>query len=401
MGYRILTINGGSSTIRFAAFRSSGEMERILAGKVEGIGRPDATLTATDVTRNETYRLGIRAADHRQAAHSLIDRIGGWTGGEPFRAIGHRVVHGGLRIDRHQIVTPDLIRELRRTQPLDLAHLPREIALIEAFHDRYPGVVQIACFDTAFNRTLPRVAQILPVPRRYFEAGVRRLGFHGLSYAYLLQELRRISAAEAAGRVVLAHLGAGASMTALNNGAPADTSMAFTPTAGLVMGTRPGDLDPGLLVYIMRTENLTPEQMDAFVSHDCGLAGVSGSTSEMRELIARRAHDEKARDAFDLFCYQAKKFVGAYAAVLGGLDTLVFSGGIGERSPEVRASVCDGLEFLGVRLEATLNARVTVAEGVISAPDSRVVVRVIPTDEELMIARIVFDLLAGKTEPAV
>ncbi len=398
MGYRILTINGGSSTIKFAAFSSDGTPERILTGKVEGIGRPDAALAATDISRTETFRGAIRAADHREAAHSLIDWIEGWAGQEHFQAIGHRVVHGGVKLDQHQVVTPDLVRELRRTQPLDLAHLPREIALIEAFHERYPGVVQIACFDTAFSRTLPRVAQILPIPRRYFEAGVRRLGFHGLSYAYLLEELRRTAPTEAAARVILAHLGSGASMTALNGGVPADTSMAFTPTSGLMMGTRPGDLDPGLLVYIMRTEKLTPEQMDAFVSHQCGLAGVSESTSDMRELIVRRAQDEKARDAFDLFCYEAKKFIGAYAAVLGGVDSLVFAGGIGERSPEVRAAICEGLEFLGIKLDVTGNSRVSGTAGVISAPDSRVVVRVIPTDEELMIARIVFDLLAGKTE---
>ena len=318
-----------------------------------------------------------------------------WAGNKQFQAIGHRIVHGGVRLDRHQVVTANLVQELRRTQPLDLAHLPREIALIEAFRERLPGVVQIACFDTAFHRQLPRIAQILPIPRRYFEAGIRRLGFHGLSYAYLLEELRRSAGAAADGRVILAHLGSGASLTALDRGVPVDTSMAFTPTSGLMMGTRPGDLDPGLLTYLMRSEKLTPEQMEEFVSHHCGLAAVSGSTSDMRELIARRGHDEKAREAFDLFCYQAKKWIGAYTAVLGGLDTLVFSGGIGEHSPEVRAAICEGLECLGIQLDSALNARFVGASGMISGASSRVAVRVIPTDEELMIARIVFDLIAG------
>lgn len=395
---RILTINGGSSTIKFAAFCSSGTPERILSGEVDGIGRSDAVLAATDLTRGERHRVQVGAADHRHAAHSLIDWIDQWSGGEQFQAIGHRVVHGGVRLDSHQAITPELLQELCRTQPLDLAHLPREIALIEAFRERLRDVAQIACFDTVFNRSLPRVAQMLPIPRRYFEAGIRRLGFHGLSYAYLVEELRRIAGDAAEGRLILAHLGSGASVTALKGGAPVDTSMAFTPTSGLMMSTRSGDLDPGVLVYIMRTEKLTPEQMDEFVSHRCGWAGVSEGTSDMRELLARRTHDEKAQEAFDLFCYEAKKWIGAYAAALGGIDTLVFSGGIGEHSPEVRARICEGLDFLGIRVDPSLNSKCTGSAAVISAADSPAAVRMIPTDEEVMIARIVCDLLARNSK---
>jgi acetate kinase len=398
MNYRILTVNGGSSTIKFAIFRSNGAPERVLAGKVDHIGGPEATLTATEYSGGATHRVAIGAANHREGAGRLIDWLGEWAGPDGFRAIGHRVVHGGVRLNQHQLVTADLVRELCRTQPLDLAHLPREIALIEAFRERFPGVAQVACFDTAFSRSLPRTAQILPIPRRYFDAGVRRLGFHGLSYAFLLKELGRIAGEAAAGRVIMAHLGSGASVTALNRGIPVDTSMAFTPTSGLVMATRSGDLDPGLLVYIMRTEKLTPEQMDEFVSHRCGLVGVSESTADMRELIANRAHDEKARDAFDLFCYQAKKWIGAYTAVLGGLDTLVFSGGIGEHSPEVRAAICEGMGYLGIKLNPALNLACNGKAGVVSDSESRVTVRVIPTDEESMIATIVLDLLGGRPE---
>jgi len=393
MESRILTINGGSSTIKFAVFQGTDAPERILSGVVDRIGRPDATLAATDLASGEKHNTPIHAGDHREAAHCLIDWIERWSGERRFDAIGHRVVHGGVRLDRHQRITPDLIEELCRTQPLDLAHLPREIALIKAFDERFKDVTQFACFDTVFNRTLPRIAQILPIPRRYFEAGIRRVGFHGLSYAYLLEELRRIDSAAAEGRVILAHLGSGSSMTALFQGMPVDTSMGFTPTSGLMMGTRSGDMDPGLLVYIMRTEKLTPEQLDEFVSHRCGVLGVSDSTADMRELIARRGDDERAREAFDLFCYKAKKWIGAYAAVLGGLETLVFSGGIGEHAPEVRAGICEGLEFLGVRLDSALNAASTASAGIISSRDSRVVVRVQPTDEELMIARIVVELV--------
>jgi acetate kinase len=394
VGDLLLTVNGGSSTVKFAAFTSSSPPRRILTGQVDRIGRADTSLVATDMSGVEVDRAAIRAADHHQAAHSLIDWIEGWSVSGTFQAIGHRIVHGGVRLDRHQVITADVVQELRRTQPLDLAHLPREIALIEAFGERLPRVVQIACFDTAFHRQLPRIAQILPIPRRYFEAGIRRLGFHGLSYAYLLEELRRIAGAAADGRLILAHLGSGASLTALHRGVPVDTSMAFTPASGMMMGTRPGDLDAGLLTYLMRSENMTPEQVDEILSHGCGLAGVSGSTADMRELIARREHDEKAREAFDLYCYQAKKWIGAYTAALGGLEILVFSGGIGEHSPEVRAGICEGIECLGVRLDPSLNGSLVRGAGLISGPASTVAVHVIPTDEESMIARIISDLLS-------
>ena len=371
----------------------------MLSGRVEGIGRSGATLTATDISQAKTHQVQLGTADHRQAAHGIIDWIAEWSGGEPFQAIGHRVVHGGMRLDKHQEVTPEVLRELRQAQPLDLTHLPREIALIEAFQERFPGLPQFACFDTVFGRALPRVAQLLPIPRRYADAGIRRLGFHGLSYAFLMEELQRVAGTAAEGRVVLAHLGSGASMTALHRMAPVDTSMAFTPASGIMMGTRPGDLDPGLLVYLIRTENLTPEQLDDFVSCRCGLLGVSQHSADMRELVSRRAHDECARDAFDLFCYQAKKWIGAGAAALGGLETLVFSGGIGEHSPEVRAAICEGLRFLGIELDATRNSQCIAATAEISRAGAAVTVRVIPTDEELTIARIVSALTSENPTP--
>jgi acetate kinase len=264
------------------------------------------------------------------------------------------------------LITPDIIQELRETVPLDPTHLPGQIALIEAFEAQFPGTTQIACLDTAFHHRLPRLAQILPIPRRYFEAGVRRLGFHGLSYTYLLEELRRMSGGEADGRVILAHLGSSASLSALNHGAPVDTSMAFTPSSGLMMGTRPGDLDPGLLTYLVRIDRLTPEQMEETLSHRSGLAGVSDSSADMREVISRRLDDEKAMEAFQLFCYQVRKWIGAYVAALGGLDTLVFSGGIGEHSPpETRAAICEPLECLGIQLDARNNDGLTSAAGMI------------------------------------
>ena len=249
----------------------------------------------------------------------------------------------------------------------------------------------MACFDTAFHHDLPRVAQLLPIPRRYEAQGVRRYGFHGLSYAFLMEELARLAGAEAAqGRVILAHLGNGASLAAVHHGKPVDTSMSFTPTAGVPMSTRSGDLDPGLVWYLARTEKMSAKQFNEMVNFQSGLLGVSETSSDMRDLLDHETQDVRAAEAVALFCYQVKKWIGAFAAALGGLDTLVFAGGIGENAPAVRARICDGLEFLGIKLEEKRNA---ASEGVISAPAGRVTVRVIRTDEEQMIAKTVCRVL--------
>jgi acetate kinase len=383
----ILTINGGSSSIKFALYDASDPATKKLSGQIERIGSAGTTLIAGE------EKTPIDASDHHEAAGRLIDWLGQRIGHGALAAVGHRVVHGGIHLVEHQRITPELIAELRRTQPLDLAHLPREIALIETFHDRFPELLQVACFDTAFHRDLPRVAKLLPIPRRYDAAGVRRFGFHGLSYTYLMGELNHLAGPAAAnGKIILAHLGSGASMAAVRGGKPIDTTMAFTPLAGLVMGTRPGDLDPGLLVYLMRVEKKTPEEMDEFLSHQCGLIGVAETTADMRDLVARRASDVRAAEAVELFCYQARKWIGSFAAALNGLDTLVFSGGIGENAVEVRAEICAGLEYLGLRIDVSANAAPKLP-AVISTADSKVTVRVIRTDEEIVIARTVRKLI--------
>jgi acetate kinase len=249
----------------------------------------------------------------------------------------------------------------------------------------------VACFDTAFHHDLPRVAQLLPIPRRYEAQGVRRYGFHGLSYAFLMGELARLAGPESAqGRVILAHLGNGASLVAVRDGKPVDTSMSFTPTAGVPMSTRSGDLDPGLVWYLARTEKMGAKQFNEMVNFQSGLLGVSETSSDMRDLLGREAQDVRAAEAVALFCYQIKKWIGSFAAAMGGLDTLVFAGGIGENAHPVRARICNGLTFLGIELEEQHNA---ASDGVISAATSRVDVRVIHTDEELMIARSVCHVL--------
>jgi len=280
---------------------------------------------------------------------------------------------------------------LRQLSAFDPEHLPEEILLTEAFHRRFPDLPQVACFDTAFHHELPRVAQLLPLPRRFEAKGVRRYGFHGLSYAFLMGELKRLAGSEAAhGRVILAHLGNGASLAAVCGGKSMDTSMSFTPTAGVPMSTRSGDLDPGLVWYLARTEGLDEKRFNEMVNFQSGLLGVSETSSDMRDLLDRETKDVRAAEAVALFCYQVKKWIGAFTAALGGLDTLVFAGGIGENAPMVRARACDGLGFLGVELEEKRNA---ANEGVISAETSRVTVRVIRTDEELMIAKMVCQVL--------
>jgi acetate kinase len=296
-----------------------------------------------------------------------------------------------MRHTAPELVTRDLLDELHRLRPYDPDHLPREIELIETFRQRYPKLPQVACFDTAFHHTMPRVAKLLPIPRRFDAKGVQRYGFHGLSYAFLIEELARVAGAQAAhGRVILAHLGNGASLAAVRGGQSLDTSMGFTPTAGLPMSTRSGDLDPGLAPYLARTEQVTTKQFYDMVNHESGLLGVSETSSDMRDLLSRETGDVRAAEAVALFCYQAKKWIGSFAAALGGLDTLVFSAGIGENCPSIRARICDGLGFLGIELDQTRNAE--NAE-VISTAAGRVAVRVIRTDEELMIARSVIRVL--------
>jgi len=301
------------------------------------------------------------------------------------------VVHGGPKYSEPALITKEMVEELRQLKPFDPEHLPEEIQLTEAFHRRFPDLPQVACFDTAFHHDLPRVAQLLPIPRRYEAQGVRRYGFHGLSYAFLMEELARLAGAEAAqGRVILAHLGNGASLAAVHHGKPVDTSMSFTPTAGVPMSTRSGDLDPGLFWYLERADGLDAKQFNEMVNFQSGLLGVSETSSDMRDLLAHEAGDVRASEAVALFCYQVKKWIGAFAAALGGLDTLVFAGGIGENAPTVRARICDGLEFLGIELVEKRNA---ANEGVISTAASQVAVRVMHTDEEQMIARSVCHLL--------
>ena len=396
---RILAINGGSSSIRFALYEAGRALERRLYGKVERIGLAGTTLTLVEAGRDASPSRSDIASDPAAAMQALIDRLEAEGGLASLAAVGHRIVHGMERTQPERVGVR-LLTELRRLAPYDPDHLPFEIALIEALRERLPRLPQVACFDTAFHGTLPRVARLLAIPRRYEAEGVRRYGFHGLSYAYLMQELRRLGdSAATSGRVILAHLGNGASLAAVRDGRSVDTSMGFTPASGLPMSTRAGDLDPGLLGHFARSEQMSAARFDRMVNHESGLLGVSETSSDVRDLLERAASDVRAAEAVALFCYQARKCIGAFAAVLGGVDTLVFSGGIGENAALIREQICDGLGFLGIELDRERNA--SNAE-IVSAQAARVGVRVIRTDEELMIATLVARTLSlgSLQEPA-
>ncbi len=377
----VLVVNGGSSSIKASVFEAT-TLQPVASAEIERIGLPGCALRVTSSRSAEAQARPIAPPDFAHAIATLI----AWLDerGDHVVGVGHRVVHGGPTYSEPVSITSAVLAELRRITPFDPDHLPQELQLIDAFRGRFPDVPHVACFDTAFHHDLPRVAKLLPIPRRYEAKGVRRYGFHGLSYAFLMRELTRVAGPDIArGRTVLAHLGGGASLAAVRDGASIDTSMSFTPTGGVPMGTRSGDLDPGVLSFLARSEHLDPSQLDELVNARSGLLGMSETSSDLRDLLAHEAHDVRAAEAVAVFCYQVKKWVGAFAAALGGLDTLVFAGGIGEHAPVVRARVCDGLGFVGLALDAALNA---ANAAVISAATSRVTVRVMRTDEAIVIA---------------
>ena len=372
----LLCLNGGSSSLKFAVYHILGQEERVLSGAVEAIGIPEgrAWLRAGNkMLSDESGKFSDHAAGVTTMFAALHEH--GLTNLE---AAGHRIVHGGPMFTSPQRIDQRLKDALKNLVPFAPLHLPSQLAMIEAVAAHYPDLPQVACFDTAFHSRMPEVAQRFALPRELWEQGIKRYGFHGLSYEYVVGKLGN----EIGHRAIIAHLGNGASMVALKDGASMDTSMGLTPTGGFMMGTRSGDLDPGVILHLMNA-GYSADKLEQLLNHRSGLLGVSGQTGEMKVLLEKRQTDPTAAMAVEMFCYQVRKFIGAFAAVLGGLDTLVFTGGIGERAAPVRAQICAGLEYLGVALDAPAN----VNNEVISASGSRCVVRVIKTDEDLMIAR--------------
>lgn len=382
----VLALNVGSSSIRYALFEGAGAPTRGKSGKLELALDADVDrFKSPDSADPEATQSAVaRFLDRLEALPELAAGLA--PGIASLYAVGHRIVHG-MHHSAPELVTPELIADLRRNVHFDPQHLPLEIALMEGIAERHASLPQVACFDTAFHGTMPRVATILPIPRRYETAGLRRYGFHGLSYEFLMQELARQGSAVATrGRVILAHLGNGASLAAVRDGHCIDTSMGFTPASGLVMGTRSGDLDPGVISYLSRSEEMSVGQFETMTNDASGLLGISEISADMRVLLAHETTDLRAAEAVAVFCYQTRKWIGSFAAVLGGLDAIVFAGGIGENLPEIRRRVCADFAFLGISLSEERNA---VNAYRISADGAHVDVHVIRTDEERVIAQAV------------
>lgn len=375
----LLTVNAGSSSIKLAVFAVEDMGHARLEAVIDNIGQPTARLSAN----NETHV--VAAKDHITAADILAEWIATQIPAPTIVAVGHRLVHGGPKYHEAQIVTDELLADLQAFTAFDPAHLPIELQLIKVFRQLWPTAQQAVCFDTAFHHQLPTVSRLLPIPRHFADEGIRRYGFHGLSYAYILEELRRVEGDMAAnGQVIIAHLGSGASLVALRGGQPIDTTMSMTPASGIPMSTRAGDLDPGLVLYLARTQGYDADKFNHMVNFESGLLGISETTADMEKLLEIEAEDPRAKDAVDIFCYQVRKSIGGLAASIGGLTTLIFTGGMGENAPKIRARICDGLGFLGVRLDAARNEK---GARLISADGSPAGVHVIHTNEAVTIAR--------------
>ncbi len=384
----ILTINGGSSSIKFALYSVREELQQIVSGTIKNIGSEDVSFIIKEVDGEKPIKQKIDAPNFQEATISFIDWLEKQEWFEHVKAIGHRVVHG-MKHTEPEVINDALIKKLKSISNYDPDHLPAEIEIIQIIKQKHPDLLQVACFDTAFHITIPAVAKTFAIPKKYFDEGVQRYGFHGISYSYLMQELKKKNEAEANGKIILAHLGSGAGIAAVKDGKCIDTSMGFTPAGGIVMSTRSGDLDPGITGYFMQ-QGMDAKAFNDLINHQSGLLGISGISADMQKLLQQEKENPNAALAVDIFCYQIKKYIGAYIAVLGGLDTLVFSGGIGEHSPEIRGKICDGLEFLKIELCETKNRN---NEGIISTEAGKVNVHVIKTNEEVMIANLVSDVL--------
>ena len=377
----ILILNVGSSTLKFGLFPLAEGDDPFLHGVLEYAGRAAGQLRVVDSRERKEDAVQV-AATRESAAKELLRYLERSSLFKSVRAVGHRLVHGGAKLRAPVVVDPSVRALIEEVVPLAPDHLPTELRAIDEVARFAPAIAQVACFDTAFHSAMPRVARVFGLPRALLDSGVVRYGFHGLSYEYVIDALRKRG--ELSSRTIVAHLGNGASIAAVRDGIGIDTTMGLTPTGGMVMSTRSGDLDPGILLYLLRSRGFSADDVDDVTKHKGGLLGISGSSSDMRELLAARATDPKAEEAIGVFCYQAKKFIGGYAAALGGLDALIFTGGIGEHSSEVRARICEGLGFLGIEIDKESNR---VNAETISAPNSRVRVHTIKANEEAMIAR--------------
>jgi acetate kinase len=390
---RILTMNRGSSTLKSVLYEAGNHDDLLLSMTIDQAGVSGGRLNIADPRGTTLLDSPVDSGN----ADAALEVMLAWLGEHGFLsrlvAAGHRLVHGGSQYRDPQRITPEFLHQIEQLVPLDPDHMPAAIRGIQFLSRKFPQLPQVACFDTAFHSSLPKVARMYALPRRFYDQGILRYGFHGLSYEYVMLELHAVEGGLANGRVIIAHLGSGASMVAVKDGKSVDTSMGFTPLEGLVMGTRSGDVDPGVLLYLLEHKKMSAKAANTVVNKESGLLGVSGTSADMRVLLGKIQQDGRAGEALDLFCYRAKKYIGAYAAVLGGVDILVFAGGIGEHAPIVRKGICDGLDFLGIRLDSAANE---ANAAVISPAEGRVRVRIIKTNEDLMIVRHVLSVMGWR-----
>ena len=380
----LLTISAGPSSIRFAMYEMAENPVKELFGDIRHIGSGKEVFRVTHVKGNERENSRIYAPGFYQATVFLIRWLKNQLGSDRIGHIGHKITYG-LNHQGPKVIDTALLAELKQIADYIPDRLPAEIEIVETFTMRYPTLRQVACFDTSFHADLPRVAKILPIPRRFERTGIHRYGFHGLSFSHLMIELKkRIGIQKANGRVILVHLCEEASLTAVKEGKSIDTSMGFTPSGGLVMGTRSGDLDPGVVGYLLKKERLGAKQFNRLINHEGGLLGISETSANIHDLLLKEDADPRAAEAVALFCYQIRKYIGAFTTVLGGLDVLVFSGGIGENAPIIRSRICQGLDFLGIGLDEEQNRKNSYK---ISDVDGTVLVKVIHSDEETIIAK--------------
>ena len=387
---RVLTMNKGSATLKSALYEATTQEKLLLSIAVDQAGGSAGRLKIADSSGHHLLDSPVNSAESGATLETMFTWLNqaGFLSG--LGAVGHRLVHGGPRYRKPQVINREFLSEVEKLVSLDPDHMPAAIQGIKFIAKKFPELPQVACFDTAFHSSLPKVARLYALPRGLRELGIVRYGFHGLSYEYIMRELHALGEKLVNGRIIIAHLGSGAGMVAIKAGKSIDTSMGFTPVEGLVMSTRSGDVDPGALLYLLGYKNISVKEMTTLLNKQSGLLGVSETSADMRTLLETMSQDERAAAAVDLFCYRAKKYIGAYAAVLGGLDVLVFAGGIGENAPVVRKQICDGLDFLGIRLDQSSNE---ADAGVISPSESGVRVRVIKTNEDLMIVRHVVSTL--------
>ncbi|HEY1063798.1 MAG TPA: acetate/propionate family kinase [Candidatus Saccharimonadales bacterium] len=387
-GKHYLVVNTGSSSIKLVIFDAA-NLQPIASGQARLIGQPHATLTTVRHDDSEDKTVAASFANDTDALSQLMDWVASVVSLTDIAAVGHRLVHGGPDYAKPVIITADVFKKLQTLVPFDRLHMEAQLAVVTEMTQRLPHSAQVACFDTAFHHDLPEVAQTIALPRQYRELGIRRYGFHGLSYSYICSRIAELDGESALQRrIIIAHLGSGASLAALKDGKPVDTTMGFSTNSGIVMSTRTGDIDAGVPLYLQQTTNLSLEQFAHIASTESGLLGVSGKTADMYELLTVAAEDPDAALAVDLFCYQARKAIGSLAATLGGVDMLVFTGGIGERSAVIRKTICQGLEFLDISIELDEPD----ADGMLSGAENPVAVRVIPANEELVIVRHIQEL---------